>query len=85
VKVAGAAGIDARTIWKVEARDISIKNRDQLTIGQSITIDFRTGVTNRNGHVVAVQGPNVLKGEHLFLGLKAGTSRLEGPECRRVY
>jgi lipopolysaccharide export system protein LptA len=85
VKAVGAAGIDARTIWKVEARDILIRNRDQVARGGSIIVDFRKGVTNLNDNVVVAQGPKLLKGERLLFDLRTGTSRLEGPEFWRVY
>jgi hypothetical protein len=81
----GAACIDTRTIWRVEARDVTIRNHDQIAAGGLITIDFRTGVANLNDHVFVAQGPNSLKGKHLFFDLRTGISRLEGYEFWNVY
>jgi lipopolysaccharide export system protein LptA len=44
--------------------------------GRPIIIDFQASTANLNGHVVVVQGPESLKGEHLFLDLSTGASRL---------
>jgi lipopolysaccharide export system protein LptA len=86
VKAVGVPGIDGRTIWKIEARRrVVLRNRDQIAIGEFVTIDFRTGEANLNGNVIVAQGPNSLKGEHLFLDLRTGRSRLDGYEYWIVY
>ena len=78
-------GIDALTIWKVEARDVMIRTHDQIATGGSFILDFRTGAANLNDNVAVSQGHNLVRGERLLFDLRTGTSRLEGPKFWRVY
>lgn len=75
----GLNGDNGTQISKIEARgDVVItSDQDQTTTSDWALYDVPAQLVTEGGHVVLMQGKNVLKGDRLVIDLKTGESRFD--------
>ena len=71
----GSAGQQVR---RLEAKGgVVVTQKDQTATGDNGVYDMKTNSIVLTGNVVLAQGPNVVKGEKLFVDMTTGISRVE--------
>lgn len=73
-------------IRRLEAKGgVVVTQKDQTAVGDEGVYDMKTNSMTLTGNVIVMQGPNVIKGERLWVDLETGVSRVEcgkGEQCR---
>ena len=72
----GAAG--GQQIRKLEAKGgVVLTSKDQVATGDNGTYDMKANTMVLTGNVTLTQGPNVVRGQKLFVDMTTGVSRVE--------
>jgi lipopolysaccharide export system protein LptA len=74
----GAANQANQKIKRIEAKGgVRVVQKDQTATGDSGTFDMASNTVTLSGNVAMTQGPNIVKGDRLWVDLNSGVSRVE--------